>query len=53
MKEYVEVELQFQMFFTSALDGGEWSALRPGPGPPPPYALNGTVGGPQYMSWSF
>jgi hypothetical protein len=29
MKTYWEVQVQFHAFFTSALDGGEWSAPRP------------------------
>jgi hypothetical protein len=28
-KPYGEVEIQIQLFLTSALDGGEWSASRP------------------------
>lgn len=27
---YLEVKLQFRTFLTSTLDGGEWSASRPG-----------------------
>jgi len=30
MKTYGEVEMQFHAFLTSELDGGEWSASRPG-----------------------
>jgi hypothetical protein len=30
MKTYWGVEVYFQAFLTSALDGGEWSASRPG-----------------------
>ena len=30
MKRYVGVEVQLHAFLTSALDGGEWSAPRPG-----------------------
>jgi hypothetical protein len=30
MKTYLGVEIQLDTFLTSALDGGEWSASRPG-----------------------
>jgi hypothetical protein len=30
MKEYGGVDVQIHIFLTSALDGGEWSAPRPG-----------------------
>jgi hypothetical protein len=30
IKTYGEVEVQLYAFFTSALDGGEWLASRPG-----------------------
>jgi hypothetical protein len=30
IKTYVRVEVQLHAFLTSALDGGEWSASRPG-----------------------
>jgi hypothetical protein len=32
MKEYWGVEVSLHSFLTLALDGGEWSASRPGPG---------------------
>jgi hypothetical protein len=45
MKTYRRVDVQTHIFFTSALDRGEWSASRPGrftPGKDPRY--HSTVG---------
>jgi hypothetical protein len=42
MKTYGGVKLQLHHFFTSALDGGEWSASRPAalaPGKEPPVPI--------------
>jgi hypothetical protein len=30
MKAYGEMDIQIHIFLTSTLDGGEWSAARPG-----------------------
>jgi hypothetical protein len=50
MKTYGGVDVQIQIFFTSAVDGGEWSASRPGRFTPkertPPYTFDRRLGGP-------
>jgi hypothetical protein len=54
MKTYWGVEVQLHAFLTSALDGGEWSASRPGRFTPqgmnPWYLLDRMLGGPQSRS---
>jgi len=52
MKTYGEVEVQHQAFLTSSLQGGEWSASRPGRFTPREGArgTNWSLGGPQ--NWS-
>jgi len=48
MKTYGGVELQIHAFITSALDGGEWSASRPGrftPGNKARYTLDRWLAG--------
>jgi hypothetical protein len=51
---WVERRYSFYSFLTSALDGGEWSASRPGRGLPrgkdPLYTLDRRLGGPQSRS---
>jgi hypothetical protein len=54
MKTYGGVNVQINVFLTSALAGGEWSASRPGrftPGesapPPHRYPLDRSMSGPQ------
>lgn len=57
MKESGEgVEVWLHAFLTSALDGGEWSAFRPGrfiPGERTPVPINRRLGGPQWLCGSF
>jgi hypothetical protein len=43
MKTYWGVEVQFHELLTSALDGGEWSASRPGRSTPGTYWVEGWV----------
>jgi hypothetical protein len=54
MKTYGGVEVQLHAFLTSALDGGEWLASRPGRYIPvvtdPVYPLGRRLGGPQRRS---
>jgi hypothetical protein len=54
MMAYWGVEVQLYAFLTSALDGGEWSASRPGrftpQGKSPSYPLDRRLGGPQGRS---
>jgi hypothetical protein len=54
MKAYWGAEVYLHAFLSSALDGGEWSALRPGRFTPremaPCFPLNRRVGGPQSRS---
>jgi hypothetical protein len=44
MKTYGEVEVLLHAFLTSALDGGEWSASRPGRFIPITHWIGGSVG---------
>jgi len=46
MKEYEEMEIQLYSFITTALDGGEWSALCPGHFSPQTKTLLPTEEGP-------
>jgi hypothetical protein len=54
MKAYWGVEVPLHAFLTSVLDGGEWSASRPGcftpQGKSPWYALDRRLGGSQNRS---
>jgi hypothetical protein len=53
MKVYRGMEVYIHEFLTSALDGSEWSASRPGRFPPrenPRYLLDRGLGGPQSQS---
>jgi hypothetical protein len=53
MKAYGGVGVSIHTFLTSALAGGDWSALHPGgftPGERPPYPLDRRVDGPQSRS---
>jgi hypothetical protein len=54
MNTYWGVEVYLRAFLTSALDGGEWSASRPGrftpQGKSPRYPLDRRLGGPQILS---
>jgi hypothetical protein len=54
MKTYWDVELYLHTFLTSAVDGGEWSASRPGHfiprGKNPRYPLDRMLGGSQSPS---
>jgi hypothetical protein len=50
MKAYRGVDVYIHTFLTSVLDGGEWSASRPGrytPGESPGCPLDKRLGGPQ------
>jgi hypothetical protein len=56
MKTYGGVEVYIHAFLSSAIDGGELSASRPGRFtpeeiPPPPYSLDRRLGGPQSHSF--
>jgi hypothetical protein len=55
MKAKSGVEVQLHLFLTSALDGNEWVASRPGSFTPketnPRYALNRRIREPVYMFW--